>query len=188
MKFLVRIFFLLAGMAWLSIAQAETIHIVCYGGSNTYGRGVSRTDAYPAQLEAILRAKGYDVSVKNEGVNGQTTSDELRNLNSAVPDGTAIVIFQPGGNDRVKGGNTEENSVAIVKNLLDRTIDVIFSGPPAKRKYVQSLNISTVDEISHQVPDELQRDKQHLTPKGYHIVAENLLPVVEKLIQNRLPR
>ena len=92
-----RLLLLLA--VFLGIAHAEPIKIVALGGSNTYGKGVSRDEAYPAQLERMLRAAGYDVVVKNEGTNGQTTLDELGKLDSAVPDGVKIVIFQPGGND-----------------------------------------------------------------------------------------
>jgi len=126
--------------------------------------------------------------VSNEGTNGQTTSDELGKLNTAVPEGTAIVIFQPGGNDRRKGGNTEENIRTIVQRLLDRKIDVIFSGPSEKQAYIQSFDLLMIDEINHLAPDDLQSDREHLTPQGYHIVAEKLLPLVETLIKKRQRR
>jgi acyl-CoA thioesterase-1 len=195
MKFSGRIFILVVGLAWLNIAQAEIIHIVCFGGSNTYGKNLARADAYPARLEAMLKAKGYDVTVKNEGTNGQTTSDELAKLNSAVPEGTAIVIFQPGGNDARPsrkpgggGGNTEENIRAIVQNLRDRKIEVIFSGNKAKQKYVEQFDLLRIGEIASLAPDDFQSDREHLTPQGYRIVAEKLLPLVEKVIQKIQPR
>ena len=59
---------------WLSgAACAATIHIVAFGDSATAGYLVPRDKAYPAQLRAALHAKGYDVTVKNAGMNGDTT-------------------------------------------------------------------------------------------------------------------
>jgi acyl-CoA thioesterase-1 len=48
----------LFGAILLSGAPADAATIVALGASNTYGKGVARNQAYPAQLEAILRAKG----------------------------------------------------------------------------------------------------------------------------------
>jgi acyl-CoA thioesterase I len=39
-------------LLYLSAAQAATV--VALGASNTFGKGVSRGQAYPAQLEALL--------------------------------------------------------------------------------------------------------------------------------------
>jgi hypothetical protein len=51
----------LAFASFLSASEvnAQQIKIVALGGSSTYGQGVSRTEAYPAKLEAALRAKGH---------------------------------------------------------------------------------------------------------------------------------
>src|ERR1035441_5157192 len=53
-------------------AAAEPIRIVAFGDSATAGWLVARQDAYPAQLQASLRKKGYDVAVDNEGISGDT--------------------------------------------------------------------------------------------------------------------
>ena len=53
-------------LAWLAflavlsfgVVSADAATIVALGASNTYGKGVARSQAYPAQLEAILRGKG----------------------------------------------------------------------------------------------------------------------------------
>jgi len=46
--------------------------------ATTYGKGVARNEAFPAQLEAILRAKGLNVNVINAGINGDTTEGMLQ--------------------------------------------------------------------------------------------------------------
>lgn len=76
--------------------------IFVYGGSTTYGTGVGDwRGAYPAQLEAALRARGYaNVTVVNAGVPGYASWEslidfELRGLDYA-PD---MVIIHHGVND-----------------------------------------------------------------------------------------
>ena len=64
-------------------ASARTIQIVACGDSATAGWLVAHQDAYPAQLQAALRKKGYDVTVANAGVNGDTTADALKRFDSA---------------------------------------------------------------------------------------------------------
>lgn len=84
-------------------AAAASINIVVLGASNTYGKGVARGAALPAQLQAMLRAKGYDVHVDNAGINGDTTAGMLRRLNAAVSAGIQLVSLQPGNNEVRKG-------------------------------------------------------------------------------------
>src|ERR1700720_2223718 len=110
---------LLGGLA-LAPASADAATVVALGASNTYGKGVARNEAYPAQLEAMLRAKGIDAHVINAGINGDTTGRMLSRL-GAVPAGTKIVILQPGGNDARKGqGHGAENVAAITSRLAAR--------------------------------------------------------------------
>jgi acyl-CoA thioesterase-1 len=182
-----RLLLLLA--VFLGIAHAEPIKIVALGGSNTYGKGVSRDEAYPAQLERLLRAAGYDVVVKNEGTNGQTTADELGKVNSAVPDGVKIVIFAPGGNDNRSDsnkfvGNTDYNIRTIVQKLSDRHILVLFSGRRDQRQYIEDLNVAMIPPIRRLVPETERQagDKEHLTPNGYKMVAEKMFPHVKGLL------
>src|SRR5262245_7392791 len=62
---------LLLGSSFIP-AAADAATIVALGASNTFGKGVARNQAYPAQLEAILRARGHDVRVLKPGINGDT--------------------------------------------------------------------------------------------------------------------
>jgi acyl-CoA thioesterase-1 len=148
-------------------AQAATI-IVALGASNTYGRGVARSEAYPAQLEALLRAKGRAVRVINAGINGNTTGAMLQRLGS-VPNGTAVVILQPGGNDRRKGREDDRagNVAAIESRLAARGIKVI----------------TLENGMFHSLPH--QPDGQHLTPEGYRMLAQAIEGQVEAALGGR---
>ncbi|MDE2379052.1 GDSL-type esterase/lipase family protein [Bradyrhizobium sp.] len=129
--------------------------VVALGASNTYGKGVSRAQAYPAQLEALLRARGLGVRVVNAGINGDTTGGMLARLDRAVPKGTSVVILQPGGNDRRKGA--PDQTSAIQARLSAMGVPVVM------------LPNSMLRGLPH------QGDGQHLTPEGYRMLAERLV-------------
>ena len=101
-------------------ASADTVRIVAIGASNTTGEAVGMSAAWPAQLEAMLKAKGYDVNVVNAGVSGETSSQTLGRVDSVVTPGTKIVIYDlGGGNDRDSGagGDTSANKARIAARI-----------------------------------------------------------------------
>jgi acyl-CoA thioesterase-1 len=150
----------------LGFGPAHAATIVALGASNTFGKGVARNQAYPSQLEAILRAKGHQVRVINAGVNGETTGQMLSRLDRAVPQGTSIVILQPGGNDERKGVGADRtaNIAEIQSRLSARGIKVIISE----------------NSMLHALPR--QPDGRHLTAEGYRMLAEALAAQVESAI------
>jgi acyl-CoA thioesterase-1 len=58
---------LLAALLAVTFGRAGTARaeIVALGASNVAGRGVSSSEAFPAQLERMLSGKGYNVHVAN---------------------------------------------------------------------------------------------------------------------------
>jgi acyl-CoA thioesterase I len=81
--------------AFVAVTCPAGAQVVCLGASNTAGNGVSQQEAYPAQLEAMLRARHYDGRVANAGINGDTTWGMLNRLDTTVPSDTRVVILQP---------------------------------------------------------------------------------------------
>jgi hypothetical protein len=68
----------------LGFAATAEAQIVALGASNTRGMGVAFEAAYPAQLEAMLRAKGYSGGVLNAGISGDTTTGMLTRLDMTL--------------------------------------------------------------------------------------------------------
>jgi acyl-CoA thioesterase-1 len=172
------------------LAAADEIRIVALGASQTNGKGVPRSDAYPAQLERILRAEGYSVSVMNEGVDGQTTRDILGRLSSAVPDGTRIVIVQPGTNDRhrsrrhpaISPAETRSNVEQILAGLKARNITAILLGYPEEggREVAETYSAIWYGQPTKDLSsDMMQEDGQHLTREGYAALAKNISVLIK---------
>jgi acyl-CoA thioesterase-1 len=159
-------------------AQAADVNIVALGASNTYGSGRGRTaggvpssQAYPAKLQALLRARGMAAHVSNAGIPGDTTGGMLGRLDSAVPDGTRIVILQPGGNDmrRGQGASRAGNIAEIKRRLAARHIKVIM-----------------FDHIGRIAPQTTRDpDGQHFNAQGHAAFAAWLAPKVMAAARGR---
>lgn len=80
--------------------EASRFRVLCLGGSATYGSRVERQDAWPAQLEQILRSRGKDVEVLNAGVHAYSTANLIGWLSLRMVDlHPRVVIFYVGFND-----------------------------------------------------------------------------------------
>jgi acyl-CoA thioesterase-1 len=155
--------FSIAQLAWTAASHAQ---IVALGASVVAGYGVGSGDAFPQQLQAMLRAKGKQYSVSNQGVSGDTTAGVLARLDSAVPEGTRIVILLIGGNDVRRGASVEQARAGagnIISRLQARKIRVINAAP-----YYQAARAKGMA-----LPDGI-----HLTAEGQRYMATQLLPLI----------
>lgn len=158
----------LASICLLALAQAapaggsDPMPVVAIGASNTSGWGVGVAAAYPARLEALLRACGFDVQVSNAGMPFETTNGMLARIDRDVPDGTRAVIIQPGGNDLRFLGSPERraaNVEAMRARLRERSIQAIVYDPVFP-------------------PEDYQWDRIHINAAGHERIARELLPRV----------
>jgi acyl-CoA thioesterase-1 len=157
---------LLATLAFAAItvisAAAQPIRIVAIGASNTSGWGIGEQAAYPARLEALLKTRGINAQVTNAGVAFETTNGMLGRVDSAVPNGTRLVIIQPGGNDLRFLGSKERRTAninAMVARLRSRGIRAIVFDPVFPRDYYAW-------------------DQIHFTAEAHGRIAQTLLPQV----------
>jgi acyl-CoA thioesterase-1 len=154
-----------AGFGFTETADAQ---IVAFGASNVAGKGVSPSEAFPAQLERMLAAKGYNVHVANAGISGDTNAGMLARLDQAVPDDTRIVLLGAIGGTfnarRLGQGDQKAEFAAIVARLRSRGIKIIP---------VTATGVGRND---------LQADGIHLTAEGHARLAARLLPSVVRAL------
>jgi acyl-CoA thioesterase-1 len=160
---------LLLGLAMGSVAEAA--EVVALGASNTFGRGRGSTpdgvnpgQAFPAQLERLLRSQGCRVSVKNAGVAGDTTGQMLARLPGALDKDTRVLILQPGGNDQRRGaGGDRAGNIAEIRRIAT----------------ARGIKVVMLDRLGQIAGSHRLADGQHFSAAGHAAFAANLAPQVK---------
>lgn len=183
--------------------EERTIELVGFGDSLMAGYQLAPSESYTAQLEAALKAKGYNVAVTNAGVSGDTTAGGLSRIDWSVPDGTDGVILELGANDALRGiapEQSEQNLDAMLARLRQRNIRVLLAGmlapPNMGRDYAEKFNpiyqrlaekynvplypffldgVATVDGMQLE-------DGMHPNAKGVAAMVEKSLASVERFL------
>ncbi len=190
--------------SWAAAVQAAApVKIVALGDSLTAGYGLPAQDAFPARLQAALKAKGEAVSVVNAGVSGDTASGGLDRLTWSVPADTDAVILELGANDALRGVDPKVTKAAIATilgKLAARHIPVLLAGMKAPRNmgaaYARDFDaIYPALASTHAVvfypffldgvaadPKLNQHDGMHPNPAGVAVIVRRMLPAVEQLI------
>lgn len=182
----------------------QPVTLVAFGDSLTAGYGLKASEAFPAQLQMALQAKGYKVTIVNAGVSGDTTADGLRRFDWAMqpkPDG---VILELGANDALRGIDPKEPSANLDKMLAalkSKGVDVLLTGMKAPNnwgtdyakafdaiytdlaaKYGVTLYPFFLDGVALD-PGFSQPDGLHPTARGVAEVVKRIMPDVEALVQ-----
>ena len=189
-------------------ASARSLRLLALGDSLTAGYLLAERDAFPAQLEKSLRAKGLDVAVVNAGVSGDTATAELERLDWALTDDFDGAIVEAGANDMLRGIDPAITKAAlsgILAKLKERHIPVLLAGmvaaPGMGRAYEEAFNA-----IYPQVAREFEAplypffldgvagnpalqlsDGMHPNQEGVRRMVQGILPFVLKLITDGRP-
>ena len=195
---------MLLGMTigWSS-AIAKTTEILVFGDSIAAGFGLPAGEAFPARLEAKLRADGLDVHIVNAGNSGDTTADGLARLDWSLADKPDLVILELGANDALRG----LDPVAVRANLDKMIAKIQTSGAkvllvgmlaPANwgEAYQQAFNrIYPELAEAHDIalypfvldgvaldPKLNQPDGLHPNQRGVAVIVEHIAPYVARLM------
>jgi acyl-CoA thioesterase-1 len=172
-----------------SAASARPVHIVAFGDSLTSGWLVPRSQAYPAQLQRALRAKGYDVVVKNAGIGGDTAKNALRRFDLAIDPGTDICIVEFGLNDHSAGASLKTVNARVaelVRSLRKRDIEVLVLGLGGLTfDKLAAANGALSLDFTLPPHKYRARDGAHFNAQGYALLVKRLLPPIETLIRRR---
>lgn len=154
-------------------------------------------------LEARLKKAGFEATVVNAGVSGDTSADGLARLDWALAEPFDAAIVELGSNDALRGldvEHTQANLDAVLVKLKAKGLAVLFTGMKAPRnlgnEYVGAFDaIYPALAKKHSVlfyPFFLdgvaadlklnQKDGIHPNEAGTQIIVTRMLPFVEKLI------
>jgi acyl-CoA thioesterase-1 len=197
-------------IAALAATAAETkaprpLRIVVFGDSLVAGFGLKPSQAFPAQLERTLTARGHAVEVINAGVSGDTTASGLERVAWAVPEGTDAVIVELGANDALRGldpGRAKINLERIIGIVKARGAQVLLAGMMAPRNMGEDY-VRAFDAIYPELAakdgvllypfflDGVALDAKlnigdglHPNDEGVSRITQKILPFVERLIES----
>lgn len=179
--------------------------IVALGDSLTAGFGVDLSGSYPSLLEKKLQENGYQYTVVNAGVSGETSSGTLARVEWILTQNPEIVIVETGANDGLRGVSVrllEENLREIVDLLHENNVAVLLAG----MKMVWNLGpeyVSQFNEVYPKIASEKEvmlmpfflegvatksdlntDDGIHPNSAGYRVIVENIYPYVVKVIDS----
>jgi len=188
----------------IQTALAAPVTLLALGDSLTAGLGLETPEAFPARLEAALKAKGLDVRIVNAGVSGDTAAAGLARLDWALSDDVGGLIVELGANDALRGldpAQTEAALDAILAKAAARKLPVLVVGmqappnlgpdyaaafdaiyPRLAKKHGAILYPFFLDGVAAQ-PSLNQADGIHPNGKGVDIIVERIMPSVEGLIR-----
>ncbi len=170
-------------------------NIICFGDSITYGYGAQAGEDYPAALAKLVK-----FPVLNKGIDGDTTSEALKRLNSDVLDRQPlIVVIEFSGNDflrKIPKEVTVDNIREMVRRCQAKGAIVAVADISAGmflKEYRRLLSRVAREEGAIFIPSilggiitnpSMKSDFLHPNARGYSIIAERihrvLVPYLEK--------
>jgi acyl-CoA thioesterase-1 len=177
--------------------------VLAFGDSLSAGYQLKPAESFPAQLQVALVKAGRDVTVKNAGVSGDTSTAGRARLNWVLaglktkPD---LVILELGANDMLRGQDpaiAKANLDAMLTELGKRKIPVILAGmrasPNLGATYVKQFDaMYGALAAKHKVrlypffldgvaatPKLQLADGMHPNAAGVAVIVKRILPLVE---------
>jgi acyl-CoA thioesterase I len=197
---------LLAAIALSLLAPAaaaadEPCRIAVLGDSLTSSYGLDLAQGFPARLEQRLAEAGFDCTVLDAGVTGDTSAGGRARLDWLLADEPSHVIVELGGNDALRAlppDEMERNLDAIIARLQAEGIPVLLAGmlappnlgpaygrefaavfPRLAERHDVPLYPFFLDGVAGD-PDLNQPDGIHPSPAGIERIVEGILPFVEQ--------
>ena len=172
--------------------------IIFFGNSLTAGYGIELSEAFPALIQQRIDSLGYEYTVVNSGVSGETTATGVNRVDWVVsqtpPD---IFVLELGGNDGLRGipvTETRKNLEAIIDKVREKNpaVEIILAGmmvppnmgPKYSKEFLEiypavakTKNVKLIPFLLDKVGGEKELnlpDGIHPTPEGHNIVAETV--------------
>jgi len=197
-----------------SAAPADTtaeqgLRVLVLGNSIAAGAGVSPQAAFPALLQQRVDSLGWNATVQNAGVSGETTAGGLQRIGWLLQNPVDVLVLELGGNDGLRGIDpavTRKNLRGIIDTTLATSPEaqVLLAGmqippnlgqeytrqfrqvyPEVARAYNRVTLIPFILQDVAGVDSLMQDDGIHPTAAGHRLVArtvwKQLRPILEQM-------
>jgi len=178
--------------------------ILVLGDSLAAGYGLDPTEAYPAILQKKIKEAGWNFTVVNAGLSGDTTAGGLRRLDWVLKRKVDVLVLELGGNDGLRGTSVQAMRTNL-QAMIDRTkqkypsAKILIAGmkmPPNLGDYAEQFN-QAFPELAKRNdaalipfllegvggrPELNQPDLIHPTAEGQKLVAENVWKVLKPIL------
>lgn len=157
-----------------AVAAAKTpATILVLGDSLSGSYGINASEGWVALLQQQLNSQGYDYTVINASVSGDTTRTGLSRIEPALKTHQPeIVIIALGGNDGLRGlpfSEIENSLTSIIELCRKQAAELLLVGVRLPPNYGQAYTEKFV-ELYQRLADEYQIA---LVPKMLDQVADN---------------
>jgi len=185
--------------------------VLFLGTSLTAGHGVDPSQAYPARIDARIKAAGLRYRVVNAGVSGETSAGARRRLDWLMRQKVAVLVVETGANDGLRAQEpaaTRENIQAIFDRACRQVPPpkLVLAGmralPNYGRDYAARFR-AIYPELAREngvvlipfllegvggVPGLNQDDGIHPTAEGHRIIAETVWKALRPLLDEGAAR
>lgn len=197
----------LLGATCLPLSQgwaADTTVIAAFGDSLFSGYGIAVEESFPAQLEKRLKQDGYNVSVVNYGISGDTTAGGVNRIDGIIQTKPDIILLELGANDllravpptetrnnmdiilqRVKAANIRMILTTMqAPNTLGVQFSTAYNGiyPEMAGKYGATLTPFLMSYVLGN-PQYMQADGAHPNKDGVLVMVNNVYETVAKSLK-----
>ncbi len=186
------------------VAQAQQPTLVFLGDSLTAGLGLPPEQAFPAHIEARLKAEGRPWKVVNAGISGDTTAGGAARLDWLYRQRVDVLFLCLGANDGLRGipvAETERNLRTILDRARREGTRVVLAGiqlpenygpdyraafariyPRLAKAYQVPLLPFLLEGVA-MVPLLNQADGIHPNAEGARQVANHVWPVLDPVLR-----
>ena len=111
-------------------SSEENNSILIYGDSISAGYGMEKESQWSESLKTLLSDKGFEISVYNRSVSGETTGGGLTRISRILDElKPTFLLLELGGNDALRGYPPKkiyENLNKMIEASKERGIDVFL--------------------------------------------------------------
>jgi acyl-CoA thioesterase-1 len=180
--------------------------VLIFGDSLSAGYGIEVDQSWVALLQTRLRNQGYEHTVVNASISGETTEGGATRIDAAIGDFSPdLIILELGGNDGLRGfpaSRMRDNLTSIVTRAKASGAAVVLLGIRIPTNYGSRYS-AEFEDVFRQVSEDLevqwieffmegialndellQDDRIHPNAEAQPILLDNAWPVINETLAN----